>query len=95
MLSNTLRLNFCYLKIIHILHPHYYLKITHVFFISNQVAKGLTLKNDLKVKQLAKQPATLKTLLQKILVELWVKKMTFSILSLLKLNISSIAFGTS
>ena len=59
MLSNTLRLNFCYLKIIHILHPHYYLKITHAFFISNQVAKGLTLKNDLKVKQLAKQPATL------------------------------------
>ena len=80
MLSNTLRLNFCYLKIIHILHPHYYLKITHAFFISNQVAKGLTLKNDLKVKQLAKQPATLKTLLQKILVELWVKKIAFSIL---------------
>ena len=94
MLSNTLRLNFCYLKIIHILHPHYYLKITHAF-LSNQVAKGLTLKNDLKVKQLAKQPATLKTLLQKILVELWVKKIAFSILSLLKLNFSTIAFGTT
>ena len=27
MLSNTLRLNFCYLKIIHILHPRYHPKI--------------------------------------------------------------------
>ena len=27
MLSNTLRLNYCYLKIIHILNPHYYPKI--------------------------------------------------------------------
>ena len=27
MLSNTLRLNFCYLNIIHILHPCYYPKI--------------------------------------------------------------------
>ena len=27
MLRNTLRLNFCYLKIIHILHPRYYPKI--------------------------------------------------------------------
>ena len=27
MLSNTLRLNFCYLKIIHILHPRYHQKI--------------------------------------------------------------------
>ena len=27
MLSNTLRAKFCYLKIIHILHPHYHLKI--------------------------------------------------------------------
>ena len=27
MLSNTLRLNFCYLKIIHILHPHYHPEI--------------------------------------------------------------------
>ena len=34
------------------------------FFISNQV------KNGVKVKQLAKQPPTLKTLLQNILVEL-------------------------
>ena len=27
MLSNTLRQNFCYLKIIHILHQRYYLRI--------------------------------------------------------------------
>ena len=27
ILSNTLRLNFCYLIIIHILHPHYHAKI--------------------------------------------------------------------
>ena len=27
MLSNNLRLNFCYLKIIHILHPRYHPKI--------------------------------------------------------------------
>ena len=40
------------------------------FFISNQVAKGLTLNTGLKVKQLAKQPPTLKTLIHKILVEL-------------------------
>ena len=50
------------------------------FFISNQV------KNGVKVKQLAKQPPTLKTLMQKILVRLGVKKFTFSILSSLKLN---------
>ena len=40
------------------------------FFISSQVAKGLTLKMVLKVKQLAKQPPTLKTLIKNILVEL-------------------------
>ena len=39
------------------------------FFISNQVAKGLSnVKNGIKVKQLAKQPPTLKTLIEKILV---------------------------
>ena len=27
MLSNTVRLNYCYLKIIHILHPRYHPKI--------------------------------------------------------------------
>ena len=39
MLSNTLRLNFSYLKIIHILHPRYHRKI-----------KGHILKNKLKNK---------------------------------------------
>ena len=43
------------------------------FFIGNQVAKSLTLK----VKQLAKQLPSLKTLLKKISVELWVKKFYF------------------
>ena len=37
MLSNTLRLNICYLKIIHIFHPHYYPKVI-----------GHTLKNKQK-----------------------------------------------
>ena len=36
-------------------------------------------KNGLKVKELAKQPPTLKTLIQKVLVGLWVKKLTFNI----------------
>ena len=35
------------------------------FLISNQVAMGLNVKNGLKVKQLAKQIPTLKTLMQK------------------------------
>ena len=35
------------------------------FLISNQVAMGLNVKNGLKVKQLAKQLPTLKTLMQK------------------------------
>ena len=43
--------------------------------------EGFNGKNGLKVKQLVKQPLTLKTLMQKILVGLWVKKFTFSILS--------------
>ena len=67
----------------------------YMFFICKQVAKGLTLKNGLKVKQLAKQPPTLKTLMQKILVGLWVKNFTFSILSLLKLNFLTTVFGTT
>ena len=36
--------------------------------ISNQFAKGLTLKNSLNVKQLAMQPPTLKMLTQKKLL---------------------------
>ena len=38
----------------------------HVFFISNQVAKESDVKNGLKIKQLTKQPPTLKTLLQNV-----------------------------
>ena len=65
------------------------------FFISNEVAKGLTLnKNGLKVKQLAKQPPELKMLMQGILVGFWVKNFTFLILISLKLNFSRTAFGT-
>ena len=42
---------------------------TRFFIISNQVAKALTLKSS-NVKQLAKQPPTLKTLMQKNLLGL-------------------------
>ena len=40
MLSNTLKLNFCYLKIIHILHPLYYPKI--VGHILNNTQKNMS-----------------------------------------------------
>ena len=49
----------------------------------------------LKVKQLAKQPPALKMLMQKKLIELWVKNFTFPILSSLKLNFSTTSFGTT
>ena len=48
-----------------------------------------------KVKQLTKQPLTLKTLMQKIFVGLWVKNFTFSIVSSLKLNFSTTVFGAT
>ena len=41
MLSNTLRLNFCYLKIIHILHPHYHPKIIGHILKNKQKNKGV------------------------------------------------------
>ena len=41
---------------------------TRFLLISNQFAKGLTLKNSLNVKQLAMQPPTLKMLIQKKLL---------------------------
>ena len=44
----------------------FYDKYTGFVLISNQVAKGLNVKNGLKRKQLAKQPTTLKTLMQKV-----------------------------
>ena len=50
-------------------------------------------KNGLKVKQIAKQPPTLKRLMQKNLVKLWVNNLTFSILSSLQLNFSTIVLA--
>ena len=47
------------------------------------------------VKQLAKQSPTFKTLLQTVLVEIWIKNFTFSILSSLKLNFYTTVFGTT
>ena len=41
-------------------------KYTGFVLIGNQAAKGLNVKNGLKLKQLAKQPPTLKTLMQKV-----------------------------
>ena len=64
-------------------------------FYKQPSCKGSNIKNGLEVKQLAKQPSTLKTLMQKILVGLWVKNFTFSILSLLKLNFSTTVFGAT
>ena len=58
-----------------------------VFFISNQAANVV-----IKIIQLSKQPPTLKMLMQKILVGLWVKNFTFSTFSSLKLNLSTIVF---
>ena len=46
-------------------------------FYKQPSCKGSNIKNGLEVKQLAKQPSTLKTLMQKILVGLWVKNFTF------------------
>ena len=39
ILSNTLRLNFCYLQIIHILHPRYHPKITGCILKNKQKNK--------------------------------------------------------
>ena len=69
--------------------------ISHTFFYKQPSCNGSNVKNDLKVKQLTKQPSTLKTLMQKILVGLWVKNFTFSFLSSLTLNFSTIVFGTT
>ena len=41
-------------------------KYTGFVLLSNQAAKGLNVKNGLKLKQLSKQPPTLKTLMQKV-----------------------------
>ena len=55
--------------------------------------QGSNIKNSLKVKQLAKQPPTLKRLMQTSLVGLRVKNFTFSMLSSLKLNFSTTVFS--
>ena len=39
MLSNTLRLNFCYLKIRHVLYPRYYPKIVGHILKNKQINK--------------------------------------------------------
>ena len=72
-------------------------KYTRFFYKQPSYYKqqGFNVKNGLKVKELAKQPPTLKALMQKILVGLWVKKFTFFILSSLKLNLSTTFFGTT
>ena len=57
----------------------------YTFFNKQPSCKESNVKNGVKVKQLAKQPRTFKTM-QKILVGLGVKYFTFSILSSLKLN---------
>ena len=67
--------------------------VPYTCFYKQPSYKGSNIKNGLKVKQLAKQPSTLKMLMQKILVGLWVKNFTFSVLSLLKLNFSTTVFG--
>ena len=45
-----------------------------LLYMYKKASQGSSVKNGLKVKQLAKQPLTLKTLMQKMLVGLWVKK---------------------
>ena len=67
----------------------------NTFFNKQPSCQGRNTKNDLKVKQLAKQPRRLKTLMQNILVGPWVKNFTFSILSLRKLNFSTTFFDTT
>ena len=64
--------------------------MTYTLFLYKQPScLGPNDKNGLKVKKIAKQPPLLKTLMQKSLVGLWVKRFTFSILNSLKLNFST------
>ena len=67
----------------------------YTFFNKQPSSYGSNVKDGLKARQLAKQPPTLKTLIQKILIELWVYNLTFSILSSLKLNFSATVFCTT
>ena len=59
MLSNTRRLNFCYLKIIHIFHPHYHPKIIwHIiknkqknkYVCFHEIIRLIIMKMEMKMK---------------------------------------------
>ena len=59
MLCNTLRLNFCYLKFIHILHPNYHLKIIrhtlknkqiNKYVCIHEIIRAITMKMKMKIK---------------------------------------------
>ena len=65
----------------------------YTFFNKQLTSSGSNVKNGLKGKQLAKQLPTLKKLIQKILLELWVYNFIFSILS--SLNFSATVFYTT
>ena len=64
----------------------FYDKNMYVLFNKQPSFKWSYVKNDVKIKQLAKQPPTLKTLMQQVLIRLCVKNFVFSILSSRKLN---------
>ena len=74
--------------------PIFYKKNIHVFY-KQPSYKGFDVKNGSKVKQLAKQPPTLKALMEKNFGWILSKKFYFSILSSLKLNCSTTFFGTT
>ena len=67
----------------------------YTFFYKQTGCSESNIKNGLKVKKLAKQPPTLRTLMQKKFVELWINNLTFPILSSLKLKFSTTVFGTT
>ena len=55
MLSNTLRLSFCYLKMIHILHPRYHLKIIKIkqkskFVCIQEIMRLIIMAMEMKIK---------------------------------------------
>ena len=66
------------------------INITSTFFYKQLSCQGSKNK---KVKQLAKQPLSLKMLMQKNLVRLRVKNFTFLVVSSLNLNFSTAVSG--
>ena len=64
----------------------------YMFFNKQPKLLRSSIKNGLKIKQLAKQPPTLKMLLETNLVELWVKSFTFPVFSSPNLNFSATVF---